>query len=279
MILDVAGDVVVLLALAAQVGGLELGDDLLVRAVDDVRDRAEPAAMGHAEHGRPDPFVGELADDLLEHRDHHVEPLDREGLLADVRLAQVALHRLDFGQPREHGDRLGRAQRDAMPAGLDVLAQPLALLDVRDVLDFVGDRRRIRLAQLRQHLGERAAGDLRAQHGSRDRGHQRRREPVGARVERGIAGRFGAERIERRGEVAVAPVRRQQRHPGGDGAQQFVGVTGVLARNLDRRSGGARRRDRAPLRVAHVQAERRKDAFVEVVAAVEQFLDAPQVLA
>ena len=62
-----------------------------------------------------------------------------------------------------------------MAARLDVFAQPLALFDVGDVLEFVRDRRRVRALQARQHVGERVAGNHRPQDGGGHRGHQRRR--------------------------------------------------------------------------------------------------------
>ena len=80
---------------------LELGEDRLVGAADGVREHVQAAAVGHAEHdlararGR-----GEL-DRLVEHRHERVEALDRELLLAQEGLVQVALERLDLGQPLE----------------------------------------------------------------------------------------------------------------------------------------------------------------------------------
>ena len=96
MVLDVAGHVVVFVGVAAQVGRLELEQNFLVGPIDDVRDRAETAAMRHADDGSADAVARQFGDDLLEHRDHHVETFDRERLLAEVGLAQVALERLDL---------------------------------------------------------------------------------------------------------------------------------------------------------------------------------------
>ena len=45
-------------------------------------------------------FGGEL-DRLVEHRDHHVEALERELLLAEEALAQEPLHPLDLAEPAE----------------------------------------------------------------------------------------------------------------------------------------------------------------------------------
>ena len=53
---------------------------------------------------------GEL-DRLVEHRDQHVEPLERELLLAEERAAQVALESLDLAEPRVEPALLVGGQR------------------------------------------------------------------------------------------------------------------------------------------------------------------------
>ena len=142
MIFDVARDVVAR-AFAARVGRFELAQNLFVRPVDDVRDRGETPAVRHAEHRITDAVVAELRDDLFEHRNHHVEAFDREGLGADVRLAQVAFEGLDLRETSQDLARFFGRELHEVLARLDVVAQPLALLDVCDVLDFVGDRRAV----------------------------------------------------------------------------------------------------------------------------------------
>src|ERR671914_335975 len=98
--------------------------------------------------------AGRQLDRLVEHRHHGVEPLDRELLLPEEGLVEVVLERLDLGEPlQQAAARLG-LERLAVLAGLDRLAQPHALLVVRDVLDLVGDRPRVGAAQVREGLGK-----------------------------------------------------------------------------------------------------------------------------
>ena len=165
---------------------------------------------------------GEL-DRLVEHRDHHVEPLERELLLAEEPLAQEALHALDLAQPpEERGLLLGRQLR-AVAARLDRLPKPDTLLVVGQVLELVRDRAAVGLGELRQHVGERLAGHRHAQHRGGDARLQLRRQLrlEAQRLERRVADRLGAERVEPRREVTVGAVRLDERHRGGDAAEQL----------------------------------------------------------
>ena len=104
--------------------------------------------------------------------------------------------------------------RERLPvaARLDHAAQPAALLVVGDVLDLVGDRAAVGLDEVRQRVGERLAGHVQAEcRGGDPRlqlGGQRRLGAVG--LERRVADGLGAERVEPRGEVAVASGRRRR---------------------------------------------------------------------
>ncbi len=249
-------------------------------------DGREPAAVRHAEHDGLRAVLGEQRDELLEHRHHHVEPFDREGLLRHELLAEIALHRLDLGQALEHLRLALRRELAPVQAALDVLAQPLALLRVRDVLDLVGDGRAVGLAQARQHVAQRVAGHLDAQDRGRDGVHHRRGEVVGRGVERRVAGRRRAERVERRAEVAVAAVGRHDRHPGRDRAQHLLGRQagdlggdgrGLVGHPGRGRGGsravGARGADR------RVGADLREQVLVEAARARQQLVDPLEVLA
>ena len=77
-------------------GALELAEDRLVRAAEAVREHVEPAAVGHADHDLARAVGGRELDHLVEHRDRHVEALDRELLLAQVGLVHEALERVDL---------------------------------------------------------------------------------------------------------------------------------------------------------------------------------------
>jgi hypothetical protein len=96
---------------------------------------------------------------------------------------------------------------------------------------------------VRERLRERLARDVEAEQGGGDSRLElrceRRLEELG--LECGIAGRLRAERIERRGQVPVGSVRLDERHRGGDGADQplvdlprGVGGSGRRRRCLDR---------------------------------------------
>ena len=190
---------------------LELGDDRLVRPADGVREHVQPAAVGHAEDDLARALLGALLDDLVEHRHQHVEPLDRELLLAQEGLVQVALERLDLRQPLQQRALLVGVERRPVRAPLDRLAQPDAPVVAGDVLDLVGDRAAVGVLQVRQRVGERVAGDRDAQDRRGDLPHQLGRQVHGLRVERRVAARRRAERVEPRGEVAVHPVRLDDR--------------------------------------------------------------------
>ena len=176
--------------------------------------------------------LGAELDRLVEHRDEHVEPFERELLLAEERPAQVLLEALDLGQaPQQAHPPLG-LERDVEATGLDRLAQPDALGVVRDVLDLVGARSHVHLAQPRKRFEQRVAGDIEAQQARGDPrlelGRQRGDEP--GLVERRVAHRLRAERVESRGEMAVHAVRLDERHRRGDGAEQArVGRTSQRA--------------------------------------------------
>ena len=112
VVLDVAGA-------ALEVGrdcfedalALELPQDRIRLPADRVREDVEPASVRHAE----DDVVGAVGrrelDRLVQHRNHHVEALDRELLLAEEGPAEVALEPLDLGQAAEERRLLGGAQR------------------------------------------------------------------------------------------------------------------------------------------------------------------------
>ena len=177
---------------------------------------------------------------LVEHRDHHVEPLDGELLLAEEGAPQVALHPLDLAEAAEQPHALLARELPAVAARLDRLPQPDALLVVGDVLDLVRDRAGVRLAQPRQRVGERLALDVEAEERGGDARLQLRRQlrdqPLG--LEGGIAGRLRAERVEMRGEVTVHPDRLDERHRRGDPAEELL----VGRRCRRRRCSGRRRR-------------------------------------
>ena len=192
-------------------GALELAEDRLVRAPEAVGEHVEPAAVRHPDDDLARALRGGQLDHLVEHRDRHVQALDRELLLAQVGLVHEALERVDLRQPAQQRALLLVGQRRAEGAGLDLLAQPGALAVRGDVLDLVGDRAAVGLAQVRQRVRERRARHVGAQDLRRDPRHQLRREADRLGLERRVALGLGAERVELGGQVAVHAVRLEQR--------------------------------------------------------------------
>ena len=119
---------------------LELHQERLVGAVDDMGDDAEAAAVRHAHHHLARAVVGQQLQRLLEHHDHRVETFDREGFLAEEGLAQVTVHGLNLRQATQQLQLALRAEGLAISPRFDPLAQPVALFVAGNVLDLVGDR-------------------------------------------------------------------------------------------------------------------------------------------
>ena len=222
---------------------LELAEDRLVRAAEDVREDVEAAAMRHPEHDFVRALVGGEGDRLVQHGHHHVQALDRELLLAEERPPQVALEALDLGEAPEQRALLVRVERLVVAAGLDRGVEPGSLLVVGDVLDLVGARAAVDLAQSRQDLCRGLSRDVDAERGGGNPGLQlgreRRLEALG--LERRVADRLRAERIEPRGEVALCADGRDERYCRGDGCEQLV-VHGRRSGSRGRLGGHSRRR-------------------------------------
>ncbi len=169
---------------------LELREDRLVGPPDGVGEHVQASAVGHAEDDFTGARRGRQLDRLVEHRYEGVEPLDRELLLAEERLVEIGLERLHLGQPPQQLAPLRLIERLSVGARLDRLPQPDALLVLRDVLDLVGDRAGVGLAQAGKGVGEGVAGARHAKDRGRDAPHQLGREVDRRRVERGVARRL-----------------------------------------------------------------------------------------
>ena len=78
------------------------------------------------------PGGGAQLDHLVEHRHERVQALDRELLLAEEGLVEIGLEGLDLLQALEQIRAASEGERLAIGAPLDRLAQPDALLVVRD---------------------------------------------------------------------------------------------------------------------------------------------------
>ena len=211
---------------------------LTVGHADEMGEDVQAAAVGHAELERCDPVRGSLPGELVEQWHQRVEAFERERLLAGKDFAQVLLERLRAHQPFEERALGGRLERAAMASALDFPSQPVTLLATCYVLDLVGDRAAVGVPEARQNVGERLPRPRDAEHvggDARELGLRQRRVQL-RRVQRRIADRLGAERVEPCGEMAEPAVRFDQRHCGDDGA----GRDGGMGQRLERERGELR---------------------------------------
>ena len=240
-----------------------------------MREYVQPPAVRHPDHDFARALGGRQLDQLVEHRDGHVESLDRELFLAQVGLVHEALERVDLGQPLEQRLLLLGAQRLAEGARLDRLAQPQPLPVRSDVLDLVGDRAAVGLAQVRERLDEGVTGHVHPQDVSGDLRHQLGRQAERSGVERRVALRLAPERIQASRQMAVGAVGLEQRSGRLDGVQQCL-VDGDLAGGRGRRGPGRKRRRGRLRQWRQRHAEIGEDLVVEALFAVEQSLDPGQ---
>ncbi len=286
VVLDVAGAAVAKcvgpLDGVERLGALELGHDRFDRAAEVVREDREAAAVGHADHDLLAAFLAGEGGDLVDHRDGRVESLDREHLLSEVGLLEEALELVDLDQPDQQVALLLVPERLAMRPRLDHLPQPDALLMRGEVLHLVGDRAAVGVAHPRQRVEQGLPGNPDPQDRCRDLAHQLRGQVQVLRLERRVSLAVPAERVQRRREVTVGPVRLEQGGRGLDGLQQLL-----VGRPRDgRRRGGRRRSDGERRRGggggvgvrddARLDSEGRRDALVEVVLTGEELVDPAQ---
>ena len=224
VVLDVAGASGGHQRLDVRIGlALELGEDLRVGKAEHVRLHVEAATMSHTERDVLNAVARREQDGLVEHQDHRVETLDRELLGAEERALQERLKAFDAEQAHELAALLLGRALDPERARLDRLAQPGALAVRADVLDLVGDWAAVDLGQVFEDGLEGVAFDEGAQRCGRHGLERVVIEFEERRVERGVAGRLGAERIELRGEVAMRAIRLDHRHAGAHVGEQFLG--------------------------------------------------------
>ena len=142
---------------------LELGEDRLVALAHDVGQHVQPAAVGHAEHGRVEPGVGGAGQHLVEDRDRRLGALQPEALRADVLRSEELLERLGGVEPLEDAvlALLVVADCDTFDLALD----PALLLGVLDVHVLDADRAAVRVAQHAEQVAE--------PHPTRSRRHRR----------------------------------------------------------------------------------------------------------
>ena len=187
-------------------GVLELGQNLLVRLAQHVGHHVEPAAMRHADEALANARLRGLGDDFVENRHEHVESLDREPRLARKRAVEESLERFHLGQPIEQRDRVDRVARRAKTLFFNRVAQPPALFDHEDVRVVVAGPRTVDPAKPFDDVPHRR-GALSGE--PRDQRRRQRAQvgfgyAVGLELQRGVAQRSAAKRIDLGREMAVA---------------------------------------------------------------------------
>ena len=75
----------------------KLGEDLVVRLVQDVHQHVEPAAVGHADGELLHIVDRPLLDDLIEQRDDRLTTIDAEPLRPGIAGVNEVLERIGFG--------------------------------------------------------------------------------------------------------------------------------------------------------------------------------------
>ncbi len=256
-------------------GALELGEDRVVGAAEVVGQDVEPAAVGHPDDDLLTPVRGRQLDQLVEHRHGHVQPLDRELVLAQVGLVHEALERVDLDQPFEQRAALFAGQLVAEGSGLDVLAQPHPLAVGGDVLDLVGDRAAVGLGEVGERVREGRPGHVHLEDAGGQFGLDLGRQPERLWVEARVALGFAAERVEMGGEVTVAAHAGDVDRGRVDGVEEVLGgdLLGRPGRPRSGRGGGGSGGQR---RWAELDLESLEDLLVEAVLAVQTLLDQPQ---
>src|SRR3546814_13235058 len=82
----------------------------------------------------------DLADHVVQQRDHRIAALEREALLADILGMQVALQALGRGQALEDAALLFAGLSEVAAGGFHAFVEPATLLRVRDVHELGADR-------------------------------------------------------------------------------------------------------------------------------------------
>ena len=247
---------------------LELGEDRLQTDAHDVAQDVEAAAVRHTDDHVARPDARAVLDDPIEHRDHGVQALDAEALLAEVGLVQEALEALDPGEAGKEVALRLRVERGTVLAGLDDPPQPDPFLVTGDVLDLVGDGPRVGGRQVGERLGQRRAGHVDPHQLGGDAGHVLLVEAERGGIQRRVAGRVHAQRVKARGHVAEVAVRLDECHSGGDRLEVLVAGGRAADDRIARRWGGHLRR--------HRRLEGGEDIGVERVLPAQRDVDGAQ---
>jgi hypothetical protein len=92
----------------------------------------------------------------VEHRDEDVTALNGEPLVPLIRAAEEALETIDFGEALQNRALVSLPERSIEAPTLDLLSQPLALVDFAKVRNLEADSRRIELAEAGDYVCRRS---------------------------------------------------------------------------------------------------------------------------
>ena len=207
MVFDVAGGTVVGFFVAKAVAVHELGQQGVVRLLEDVGKDVEPAPMRHGDHDGLHFPQGGLPDYFVQHRHQGIVPFHREPLLSGEAAVEEMFEGFSLTEPFEQRKPLVAIKPGSELAGFNAVLEPLLFHGVADVSKFIASGAKVQLSELGNRL-------LRRGRRSGERAlHQLRRQAAellfGDALERGLGGRL-ANRTEPQGvqvrhKMAVIP--------------------------------------------------------------------------
>ncbi len=230
LLLDAGAEVVLHVAgvvgHGARVSSLELAEDRGQRLVEHVREDVDAATVRHADDRLTSAVRRRVRDRLIDERDERVVPLDRKALDPEEGAAEELLEPVHLDEALEDGALLVRRGGARHLAALDLLAEPLALGLVLDVLELDAERAGVDRAQALD--GVEGGVVVEPEGGAGDRAQVVLADPVELGRQLGGAERWRPQRIELDGEVAVLPDRLHQPRRAGDFAERRGGGDGGL---------------------------------------------------
>ena len=126
---------------------LELGEQRRVALVQDVHERVEAAAMGHADHDVADAELAAALQDLLDAGDQRFAAVEAEALGADELHAEIALQPLRLDDALQDHAAALEGELGAVLDVLDALLDPRLLVGIGDVHVLDADLAAVGLAQ------------------------------------------------------------------------------------------------------------------------------------
>ena len=204
-----------------------------------MREHVQPTPVRHSDEEFPRAGERSAADDPADHRHHHVEALDREPLLPQVRPLQECLEPLHFGQDPKHVDLSIPVNRIRVPPRLDVLHEPVPLDGILHVIQLVADPPAVDLPQAVYRIQRRVSVTLEPDRGGGNLRQVLQGHSVETGVQRRVARGNGTQRIDRDCEMAQRPVGLDEAS-GGRGGPEAVGQRLRVQSGSGRYSGGGR---------------------------------------